>query len=200
MPYDRGFSCGDGEQRRKEKEVSRFTLWNSYFFSPLFTLKTYLLVLEEREQADARDLDDLKADTGDITHGVPGATETSNQHLVLLDKISRQKRACVSLPPASFSSSPRTNKTTYVFVDEVEATIPGHESGDLLPVLDQLYSHALTNSGVRLLGLNTAVMGGEGETSKEKSVLVISFAQAGTIFPLLHAHHAHTHAHAHQQQ
>jgi hypothetical protein len=63
-----------------------------------------------------------------------------------------------------------------------------------------LYSHALTNSGVRLLGLNTAVMGGEGETSKEKSVLVISFAQAGTIFPLLHAHHAHAHAHAHQQQ
>lgn len=66
-------------------------------------------------------------------------------------------------------------KTTYVFVDEVEATIPGHESGDLLPVLDQLYSHALTNSGVRLLGLNTAVRGkGKGGEEKKKSVLVLA--------------------------
>lgn len=47
------------------------------------TQATHLLVLEEREEADARDLDHLEAHTGDVTHGVAGAAEPGDQHLVL---------------------------------------------------------------------------------------------------------------------
>lgn len=43
-----------------------------------------------------------------------------------------------------------------VLVDEVEAAIVGHEGSNLLSVLDQLNTSALTNGRVRLLGLDTA--------------------------------------------
>lgn len=46
---------------------------------------------------------------------------------------------------------------TYVFIDVVQTTIAGNEAGDLLSVLDELHTDALTNSGVRLFGLNTTV-------------------------------------------
>lgn len=44
---------------------------------------------------------------------------------------------------------------THVLLDEVQATVHRHESCDLLAVLDQLHTGALTNSRVGLLGLNT---------------------------------------------
>lgn len=43
-----------------------------------------LLLAVEGEKGDARDLDDLEADTRDVTDGVARATETGNQHLVVL--------------------------------------------------------------------------------------------------------------------
>lgn len=45
----------------------------------------------------------------------------------------------------------------YVLLNVVEATVERHEGGDLLAVLDQLDTNALTNGRVRLLGLNTAI-------------------------------------------
>jgi len=50
------------------------------------------------------------------------------------------------------------NKHLVVLVDEVEATIIGHESGDLLAVLDELHADALPDGGVRLLGLNADLL------------------------------------------
>ncbi|KAJ0167518.1 hypothetical protein CTA2_2150 [Colletotrichum tanaceti] len=43
-----------------------------------------LLLLPQSEQTDTRDLDDLEADTGDITLGLALATETGQEDLVVL--------------------------------------------------------------------------------------------------------------------
>ena len=47
--------------------------------------------------------------------------------------------------------------STYVLVNEVQATVAGNEASNLLSVLDELHTDSLTNSGVRLLGLKTTV-------------------------------------------
>jgi trans-aconitate methyltransferase len=45
---------------------------------------------------------------------------------------------------------------TYVLLDVVQATIVWHKGSNLLPVLHQLDTSALTDSRVRLLSLNAA--------------------------------------------
>lgn len=47
------------------------------------------------------------------------------------------------------------NQNFVVFFNVVQATVTRYESGDLLAVLDQLDSHALTDGRVRLFGFNT---------------------------------------------
>uniref|UniRef100_A0AAG5CV59 Secreted protein n=1 Tax=Anopheles atroparvus TaxID=41427 RepID=A0AAG5CV59_ANOAO len=84
---------------------------------------TFLLLLVQRQQGNVGHLHHLEADSGNITDGVTLATESGNQHLVVL-------------------------------LDVVQATIPGHERGNLLAVLDQLHTDALADGGVRLLGLD----------------------------------------------
>ena len=62
------------------------------------------------------------------------------------------------------------DKALVVFVDEVQATIVRDEASDLLSVLDQLNTAALTDSGVGLLGLNAELLNddtfGVGGTTK----------------------------------
>ena len=62
------------------------------------------------------------------------------------------------------------NEDLIVFFDVVEATIVGDEGDDLLAVLDELDTDALTNGGVGLFGFNTELfeddalgVGGAGE-------------------------------------
>jgi hypothetical protein len=47
------------------------------------------------------------------------------------------------------------NKDFVVLFDEVETTVVRDEGHDLLAVIDQLDTHALADSGVRLLGFDT---------------------------------------------
>lgn len=47
---------------------------------------------------------------------------------------------------------------THVLIDKGETTIVGHESGNLLAIFDQLHTHALADSRVRLLGFNTNLL------------------------------------------
>ena len=50
------------------------------------------------------------------------------------------------------------NAYLVVLLHKVEATIVGHEGGDLLAVLDQLDTDALPDGGVRLLGLHSHLL------------------------------------------
>jgi len=83
----------------------------------------YLLLSEESVERHTGNLDDLEANTRDITNGVTLTTETSDENFI-------------------------------VFIGEVQATIARDEGSDLLAVLDELNTHALTDSRVRLLGLD----------------------------------------------
>ena len=47
------------------------------------------------------------------------------------------------------------NQHLVVLIHVVQTTIAGHEGSDLLAVLDELHTNALTNSRVGLLGLHT---------------------------------------------
>ena len=79
----------------------------------------------------------------------------------------------------------------YVLIDEVQATVIGDEGADLLTVLDELHTAALTDGGVRLLGLDTDLLhdnalgvGGVGERvglphRAEVGLLVLQVSPSG---------------------
>ena len=51
-----------------------------------------------------------------------------------------------------------SNQHLIVLIHVVQTTITRHEGSDLLAVLDELHTDALTNGRVRLLGLHTAMI------------------------------------------
>jgi len=98
-----------------------------------------LLLLPEGKETDTRDLDDLESDTGNISLCLSSSTETRDKNFIVL----------VGL------LSVLVVLRWLVGTHEVETTIIGNESGNLLSVLDELDTDTLSDSRVGLLGLNT---------------------------------------------
>ena len=57
-----------------------------------------------------------------------------------------------------------------VLLNEVETTIIGDEGSDLLAVLDQLHTNALSDGRVRLLGFNTTEINNEPRSTGAYSI------------------------------
>lgn len=55
-------------------------------------------------------------------------------------------------------STETSHQHLVVLLDVVQATVVGHEGGDLLAVLDQLHTHALANSRVGLFGFDANLL------------------------------------------
>jgi hypothetical protein len=105
----------------------------------------HLLLLPQRKETDTWDLDDLEADTGDITLGLTATTEAGDEDLVVLvDEV----KATVVLEdrPKSRIAEAKWSETHR------------HEGGDLLAVLDELHTHALADGGVGLLSLDADLL------------------------------------------
>jgi len=80
---------------------------------------------------------------------LPEGKETDTSDLDDLESDTRNITLCLS------SSSETGDQDLVVLIGEVETTVVGDESGDLLAVLDELDSDTLSDSRVRLLGLDT---------------------------------------------
>ena len=59
-------------------------------------------------------------------------------------------------------SSKASNQHLIVFLNEVETTIIGYKCSDLLPILDQLNTDALSDGRVGLFSLNASALREEG--------------------------------------
>ena len=62
------------------------------------------------------------------------------------------------------------NQHLVVLVHVVQATLARNEGSDLLAVLDELHTHALTNGGVGLLGFHTTMI-------REKERIAYTFSR-----------------------
>ena len=134
-------------------------------------------------------LDYLKSDTGNVTDGVALAAEPGDKNLILQPK-------CLCEQNLQFHHDADTSRClrargagggiSYVLVDEVKATIARDERRNLLAILDELYSHALSDSRVRLLRLNANLLEhdalGVGRATERLGVLL---AQVGLLVILV---------------
>lgn len=98
--------------------------------------------------------------------------------------------ACASPPGTPLLRCPAQPSpcAAHVLLNVVEATVHRHEGGDLLAVLDQLHTGALTNSGVGLLGLNTAAHMRASRKNRVSTEPNTAAAGAATPLLFLHAH------------
>merc|ERR1719491_1999263 len=62
------------------------------------------------------------------------------------------------IPDSVAAPAKASNEYFVVLVDEIQATIPRNECGDLLAILDQLHTAALTDGRVRLLRLDADLL------------------------------------------
>ena len=86
---------------------------------------------------------------GDSLLLLPEGKETDTGDLDDLESDTRNITLCLS------SSSETGDQDLVVLIGEVETTVVGDESGDLLSVLDELDSDTLSDGRVGLLGLDT---------------------------------------------
>ncbi len=108
---------------------------------------THLLLFPESEQTNARDLDDLKPYSGNITLGLATATEARDQNFVVLV---HKVQATVILQMMWHSISTCSAQS---------ATETYRDKGcHLLSVLNQLYPDTFADSRVGLLGLDTDLL------------------------------------------
>ena len=105
------------------------TLWNCLYKVYCYCLRTGLLLLLLVEGKEG--------DTGNLTDL---ESDTGN------------------ITNGVTGSAETRDEDLVVLVDVVEATIAGDEGGDLLAVLDELDTDALTDSGVGLLGLDANLL------------------------------------------
>uniref|UniRef100_A0A3B4DBR3 Uncharacterized protein n=1 Tax=Pygocentrus nattereri TaxID=42514 RepID=A0A3B4DBR3_PYGNA len=115
--------------------------------------RSLLLAFVEGQEGNVGHLHHLETYTRDITDGMSLTTKSCHQNFIVL------------LP-----SKP-------IYLNEIQATVIGDESGNLLAVLDQLDPDALPNSRVRLLGFNT--------TAKAQRKMVRVSLQGGAQIGLL---------------
>ena len=105
----------------------------------------HLLLLPESEQADARDLDDLEADTWDITLCLSAATETRDENLVVVvDEVEATVVLTARISTGRWYAGCAAHWRRR---DENEiSSTHRYERSDLLAVLDQLYTDTLPDS------------------------------------------------------